>query len=177
MPPKPTPWPLKQLTKNKNKQMKKINFGKLSLSIVIPLVAGVIGSLFTAPAVRSWYLVINRPSWNPPSWLFAPVWTTLFMMMGVALYLVWSKKMTSNVRMAIKVFAAQLVLNVLWSVFFFGLGNFWLAFGEILVLWAFILLTILDFRKVNKTAAWLLVPYILWVSFASYLNFTIAGLN
>jgi len=157
--------------------MKKINIGRFSFSIILPLVAGFLGSFFTGPAVKTWYLVINKPSWNPPSWLFAPVWTSLFILMGIAFYLVWSMKMNNKVRFAIKLFIAQLVLNVLWSVFFFGMGNFWLAFLEIIVLWIAIALTIVDFSKVNKTAAWLLVPYILWVSFASYLNFTIAILN
>jgi len=157
--------------------MKKINFGRLLISIAIPLVAGFLGSVFTGPAVKTWYLVINRPTWNPPSWLFAPVWTALFIMMGIALYLVWSKKIDRKIHVALNVFAAQLFLNILWSVFFFGMGNFWLAFGEILILWVFILLTILKFFKIDKAAGWLLVPYILWVSFASYLNFTIAGLN
>lgn len=157
--------------------MKKINPVRLFVSILIPLVAGFLGSIFTTPAVKTWYLVINKPVWNPPSWLFGPVWTTLFIMMGVALYLVWSTKMSGKVRIALKVFAAQMVLNVLWSVFFFGLGNFWMAFGEIIVLWIAIALTIVDFFKVNKTAGWLLLPYIMWVSFASYLNFTVAYLN
>lgn len=157
--------------------MKKINVGKLSLSILIPLVAGFLGSIFTTPAVKTWYLTINKPTWNPPSWLFGPVWTALFIMMGVALYLVWSKKIDSKIRVALKIFSAQLALNVLWSVFFFGMGNFWLAFGEIIVLWVFILVTLLLFGKVNKTAGWLLVPYLLWVTFAAYLNFTIASLN
>lgn len=157
--------------------MKKIDFGKLVISILIPLVAGFLGSIFTTPAVRSWYLVINKPVWNPPSWVFGPVWTILFIMMGVALYLVWSVKMNNKVRMALKMFGAQLVLNILWSVFFFGLGNFWMAFGEIIILWIAIALTIVYFLKVNRTAGWLLLPYIMWVSFASYLNFTIAFLN
>jgi len=157
--------------------MKIKSFWRLLLSLAIPLSAGVLGSLFTAPAVRSWYLTINRPVWIPPSWLFGPVWTALFIMMGVALYLVWSAKMSNRVRMSLKLFAAQLVLNVLWSVLFFGMGNFWLAFGEILVLWIFILITIVSFEKVNKVASWLMVPYLLWVTFASYLNFTIASLN
>jgi translocator protein len=157
--------------------MKKLNVGKLSISVAIPLIAGVLGSLFTGPAVKTWYLVINKPSWNPPSWLFGPVWTMLFILMGVALYLIWSEKMSNKVRWALKMFAAQLVLNILWSVFFFGMGLFWLAFGEIVVLWIAIALTLVDFFKVNKTAGWLLLPYIMWVSFASYLNFTIAALN
>lgn len=157
--------------------MKIKSFWRLLLSLAIPLSAGVLGSLFTTPAVQSWYLTINRPVWIPPSWLFGPVWTSLFIMMGVALYLVWSTKMNNKARMSLKLFAAQLVLNVLWSVIFFGMGNFWLAFGEILVLWIFILITIVSFGKVNRVASWLMVPYILWVTFASYLNFTIASLN
>lgn len=145
--------------------------------MMIPLLAGVIGSVFTAPAVRTWYATINKPTWGPPNWVFGPVWTILFILMGVALYLVWSEKKSKKVRDAIKMFTAQLFLNILWSVFFFGLGNFWLAFGEIVVLWMFIFVTIMRFMKVNKTAGWLLVPYLLWVSFASYLNFFVAGLN
>jgi len=157
--------------------MSKINWGRLSLSIFIPLVAGFLGSFFTGSGVKTWYLVINKPSWNPPSWLFAPVWTTLFILMGIALYIVWSQKMSDQVKAALRIFAAQLFLNVLWSVFFFGMGNFWLAFVEIIILWAFILVTIMRFFKINRTAGWLLVPYILWVSFASFLNLTIASLN
>lgn len=139
--------------------------------------AGVLGSAFTMGAVKTWYLAINKPAWNPPSWLFGPVWTTLFILMGIALYLVWSAKKSDKVRVAIKMFAAQLILNILWSIFFFGMGNFWLAFGEILVLWVFILLTVIKFWKVDKVAGILLVPYILWVSFAAYLNLIVAGLN
>jgi len=157
--------------------MKKINVGRLVASITIPLVAGFLGSIFTTPAVKTWYLIINKPVWNPPSWLFGPVWTILFIMMGIALYLVWSSKMSNKVRCALKIFAAQMVLNILWSAFFFGMGNFWLAFVEIVILWIAIALTIVKFAKVNKTASWLLVPYIMWVSFASFLNFTIASLN
>lgn len=157
--------------------MKKISVGKLALSLLIPLVSGFLGSVFTSSSVKTWYLTINKPSWNPPSWLFAPVWTTLFIMMGVALYLVWSEKPEVKIKTALKIFAVQLILNTLWSFFFFGMGNFWLAFVEIIVLWIAILFTILSFGKINKTAAWLLVPYILWVTFASYLTFTIASLN
>lgn len=157
--------------------MKKINTSKFVLSIAIPLISGLLGSVFTAPAVKTWYLEINKPTWNPPSWLFGPVWTTLFILMGVALYLVWSSKPSNKARVAIKMFAAQMVLNILWSAFFFGMQNFWLAFGEIVILWIAIALTIVDFFKVNKTAGWLLFPYIAWVSFAAYLNMTVAFLN
>lgn len=157
--------------------MSKINLKKLSISIIITLVAGFIGSFFTGPAVKTWYLIINKPTWNPPSWLFAPVWTTLFIMMGVSLAIVWSKKMNKNVTLALQIFTVQMLLNILWSIIFFGLGNFWLAFVEIAILWVFILATIIKFFKIDKTAGYLLIPYILWVSFASFLNFTIAGLN
>lgn len=157
--------------------MNKINIKKLIVSISIPLLAGFLGSFFTSSAVNDWYLVINKPTWNPPSWVFAPVWTTLFIMMGLALYLVWNSKKSKSVRSALNIFAVQMVLNILWSVFFFGLGNFWLAFAEIVVLWFMILFTIISFSKINKIAGWLLIPYIAWVSFASYLNFVIASLN
>lgn len=150
---------------------------KLFVSLAITLGAGVLGSFFTSPAVKTWYLSINRPAWNPPSWLFAPVWTTLFILMGIALYLVWSESKTKKIKSALNLFTVQIVLNVFWSVIFFGMGNFWLAFAEILVLWVFILLTMIEFRKVNKTAGLLLLPYLLWASFASFLNFTIASLN
>lgn len=157
--------------------MKKVSYRKLSVSILAPLVAGFLGSAFTTPAVRTWYFVINKPVWNPPSWLFAPVWTVLFVLMGIAYYLVWSAKPSNKKRVALKVYWAQLFLNVLWSVFFFGMHNFWLAFLEIIVLWISIALTIVDFHMVNKATKWLLIPYILWVSFAAYLNFTVAFLN
>ena len=156
--------------------MKKTNLFRLAVSVALPLLAGFLGSIFTAPATQSWYLEISKPSWNPPSWLFAPVWTALYILMGVALYLVWQKQ-AKNKGAAMVLFAVQLILNALWSFIFFGLGNFWLAWGEILVLWSFILATIISFRKINKTAGWLLLPYILWVSFASFLNFTVASLN
>lgn len=148
---------------------------KLLISLIVPLSAGILGSLFTSPAIESWYYMINKPSWNPPAWLFAPVWTTLFVLMGISLYLVWSSN--KKTKTALRFFTGQMVLNVLWSVLFFGLGNFWLAFVEIIILWIFILLTLIEFRKINKTAGLLLLPYILWVSFASFLNFTIASLN
>lgn len=157
--------------------MKRINWGLLAISIFTPFTAGILGSAFTTPAVQSWYQTIYRPTWNPPSWLFGPVWTLLYILMGVALYLVWSKKQTKGKNLAMSIFLVQLILNAFWSVIFFGLGNFWFAFVEIVFLWLFIVLTIAQFWKINKTASLLLLPYILWVSFAAFLNFTIATLN
>jgi len=155
----------------------KSDLSKFSISIAVPLLAALLGSLFTTSGVKSWYPMINKPSWNPPSWLFGPVWTVLFLMMGVALYIVWKQGVGEKRRLAIKVFFIQLGLNVLWSALFFGLRNFWLAYAEILVLWALIFMTINKFNKVSKLAGGLLVPYLMWVTFASFLNLTIASLN
>jgi tryptophan-rich sensory protein len=145
---------------------------KLLESILICELTGVIGSIFTISSVKTWYVTnLVKPSINPPAWLFGPVWTILFLLMGVALYLVWQRKKIS------KWFWIQLLLNILWSVLFFGLKRPDLALVEIVVLWAAIAKTIYDFKKVEENAAWLLIPYILWVSFAAFLNLTIVRLN
>jgi translocator protein len=145
---------------------------KLLLSIVICESAGLIGSIFTLSSVNSWYLTLNKPFFNPPSWIFAPVWTILYLLMGVSLYLVWGVK-----KVNLKWFWLQLALNSLWSIIFFGFKNPTLALIEIAVLWISILLTIKSFWKTNKNAAYLLFPYLLWVSFATILNFSIVVLN
>lgn len=150
----------------------KFNLVKIFVSILICEAAGIIGSIFTVSSVKTWYVTdLVKPSFNPPSWVFGPVWTTLFLLMGVALYLVWQKKKIS------KWFWIQLLLNILWSVLFFGLKRPDWAFLEIMVLWIAILKTILEFGKVDKRAARLLLPYLLWVSFASILNLAVARLN
>lgn len=151
---------------------------KLIISIAIPLAVGGISGLFTVTGVESWYQTINKPSWNPPSWVFGPVWTTLYVMMGVALFLVW-KSGSSDIlkRTAIILFAVQLMLNFFWSFIFFNQHQVGWALVEIIVMWIFILLTILAFGNISKVAAWLLVPYISWVSFATILNYTIWKLN
>ena len=154
------------------------NARKLIVSIVLAQLAGGIGSLFTTPSIEGWYADLVRPELNPPAWVFGPVWTTLFVLMGVALFLVWEKgSQRKDVRVAFIVFALQLVLNTLWSIIFFGLHSPGWAFVEIICLWLAIMATIFAFAKVSKTAAWLLAPYILWVSFASYLNYMIYVLN
>lgn len=150
----------------------KFNLVKIFISILICEAAGIVGSIFTVSSVKTWYMTdLVKPSFNPPSWVFGPVWTTLFLLMGVALYLVWQKKKIS------KWFWIQLLLNILWSILFFGLKRPDLAFLEIMVLWIAILKTILEFGKVDKRAARLLLPYLLWVSFASILNLAVARLN
>jgi len=158
--------------------MKMNNFTRLLVAVVVSQLAGLIGSIFTTPKIATWYAALDKPGFNPPSWIFGPVWTALFLLMGIAAYLVWKKGLDNRgVKMALAIFVAQLVANVLWSVFFFGQENPGLGFAWILLLWAMIAWTIYEFRKISKTAAYLLVPYILWVSFASILNYSIWQLN
>lgn len=167
---------------------------KLIASVLICQVAGIIGSFFTMPAISTWYSTLKKPSIAPPNWVFAPVWIFLFFLMGISLYLVWKKKWEVKVsgkkkinfwnslskklwigswkeENAIAIFVLQLVLNVWWSVIFFGLKFPGLAFFEIIALWFAILYTIVNFHRISKKAAYLLFPYILWVSFAAVLNF------
>lgn len=136
--------------------------------------AGLIGTLATTPAIGGWYATLIRPDIAPPNWVFGPVWTTLFFLMGVALFLVWRRGGTAVAYVA---FGFQLALNILWSFIFFGAHNLGGALIEIALLWIAIAATIWAFAKKSKTAAWLLVPYLLWVSFASYLNFMFWTLN
>lgn len=159
--------------------MKKINWKLLFFSIVISQSAGFIGSFFTANSVRTWYLTLEKPFFNPPSWVFAPVWTTLYTLMGIALYLVWQKTLTSKKGNAFAVwfFLAHLVVNALWSVIFFGAKDLLAALITILVLWGMIAYLIKLFYPVNKNAAYLLLPYLAWVSFATLLNAAILLLN
>lgn len=155
-----------------------INLFKLVAAIGVSELAGIIGSVFTAPAIEGWYAGIIQPELNPPSWVFGPVWTTLFALMGIAAFLVWKKGLNHRgVKIALGAFIFQLVLNTLWSIIFFGFQSPGAAFIEIIFLWLAILATIIAFAKVSKPAAWLLLPYILWVSFAAYLNYSIYVLN
>ncbi|MEJ2306479.1 MAG: tryptophan-rich sensory protein [candidate division WOR-3 bacterium] len=147
-------------------------------SIIICQLAGIIGSIFTTPAIPTWYANINKPTFRPPNWVFAPVWTTLFLLMGIALFLIWRKGLNEkDIKIAIAVFAFQLVLNTLWSFLFFGLESPFAAFIEIIFLWVAILASIILFFRISRLAGALLIPYILWVSFASILNFSIWRLN
>lgn len=155
--------------------MKKINYPALIFSILLCEAAGFIGSIFTVSAIPTWYASLVKPSFSPPNYLFAPVWITLYFLMGISLYLIWQKgKKTLGL---VKLFLIHLVLNSLWSFIFFGLKNPGLAFGEILLLWGIILVLALKFYRVNKISAYLLLPYQLWVSFATILNLSIWLLN
>lgn len=151
---------------------------KLFISLAVPLIVGAIAGLFTAPAIEHWYAFANKPSFNPPNWIFAPVWTALYILMGIALYKVWKSHESGRVKqMGVILFALQLALNFAWSFIFFYAKMPGLAFIELLVLWVTILLTIIWFGKISTGAAWLLVPYISWVSFAGVLNFFFWQMN
>lgn len=140
--------------------------------------AGIFGSLFTASAISTWYTTLVRPELSPPNWVFGPVWTTLFALMGVSVWLVW-KRGTKNpdVRVALGMFAFQLAVNVLWSLAFFGLHSPGAALMVIFLLWLAIAMTIALFVKLSKPAAILLLPYLAWVTFATYLNYAFWILN
>lgn len=158
--------------------MNRFEWFKLFFAVLLTLSAGAIGSFFTAPAISEWYVNLNMPALSPPNWLFGPVWTTLYILMGLATFLVWREGLEKRlVKVALVVYIIQLILNSLWSVIFFGAKLPGLALVEIGFLWLFIILNIYYFSKVSKFSAWLLVPYILWVSFAAYLNYQIWVLN
>jgi tryptophan-rich sensory protein len=150
----------------------------LILSVGIPLFIGFAGALLTTPQIPNWYAGLNKPPWNPPNWVFGPVWTVLYILMGVSLYLVWTADVDENIqRPALVLFFLQLALNFCWSLIFFNRHHIGAAFAGILTLWVLIFLTILAFGSISTLAAWLMVPYIAWVSFASALNYQIWKLN
>lgn len=151
---------------------------KLITTVVISELAGILGTIFTVSAIPTWYATLAKPTLNPPGWIFGPVWTTLYALMGIAAFLVWKKGWDrKDVRKALVVFGLQLVLNAVWSIIFFGLHSPLWALVDITLMWLAIVWTMILFYKISKPAMWLLLPYILWVSFASYLNYFIWILN
>ncbi len=151
---------------------------KLLAAIVICNLAGIIGSLVTTTGEGSWYAAIEKPPFNPPGFVFGPVWTTLYILMGISLYLIWMEGTgRREVRLALIFFSTQLVLNALWTFLFFGLQSPFLGLVEIIILWLFIVATIVAFYRINKTAAFLMVPYLAWVTFAAFLTYSIWILN
>jgi len=150
---------------------------RFGVSISIPLFIGFLGASFTTPSIPTWYAALNKPLLNPPNSLFGPVWTVLYLLMGISLFLIWNQKTKLNKKRAYTLFAVQLLLNLIWSYIFFALRLPPIALVEIIILWLAILMTIIKFHAINKPAAHLLIPYILWVSFATYLNYQIVLLN
>jgi translocator protein len=149
----------------------------LVVSVAACLGAGFVGSRFSIGSVHTWYPTLSKPTWTPPAWVFAPVWTALYCMMGIAAGLVWSRAGWAVARVSLILFAIQLVLNVTWSAIFFGLHQPGWAFAEIVLLWAAIAATAGEFWRVSKAAGWLMIPYLAWVTFASALNFAVWRLN
>jgi translocator protein len=155
-----------------------MNYSKLIAALAICYFVAFAGSLVTTPAIDGWYATLNKPSFNPPNWIFGPVWTLLYTMMGISLYIVWNKGIANKKdKKAVAAFFIQLFLNFMWSFVFFGLQLPLLAFVVILVLWGSIFYTIVLFKKRSTLAAYLLIPYLAWVSFASILNLFIVLLN
>lgn len=150
---------------------------KLLASIGICQATGLAATPFTAAAIGGWYQNLTKPAFTPPGWIFGPVWTILYTLMGIATWLVLRSPRQGKRRGALGLFALQLVLNFLWSVLFFGLRKPWLAFAEIILLIGAIGATALAFWPFSKKAALLLLPYLLWVSFAAALNYRLAALN
>lgn len=155
--------------------MKFKNLPRLLFSIGICEGAGIVGSFFTFSAIPAWYKFLNKPSFSPPNWLFGPAWTVLYFLMGISLYLIWtSRKKTKEVLL---LFWIHLFFNATWSIVFFGLRSPFLGFINILILLFLILVVIYKFWKINKLAGALLLPYLVWVSFATVLNYNILILN
>jgi benzodiazapine receptor len=152
---------------------------RIAVAVIVCLAVGYSSSTFTKEGVMTWYPTILKPGFNPPNWVFMPVWTLLFILMGVAAGLVWNKikEQNEDVKKALGFFLAQLILNAVWSYIFFGLKNPMLALIEIVLLWLMIYETYLKFTKINKTAGYLLIPYLAWVAFAAILNASIWWLN
>lgn len=149
------------------------------IGVLICLAAGLLGSLVTMPAVESaWFIQLNKPFFQPPNWLFAPVWTILYILMGAAAGIIYTtSRKTAAGKTALLLFAVQLVFNVIWSFLFFGSHMLLLASVDIVLLWAVLLATIVNFWKINRASAVMLIPYILWVTFASVLTITLFLMN
>ena len=155
-----------------------IHILKLMASILLCQIVGFIGSLATNPAIPTWYETLKKPAFSPPNWIFGPVWITLYTLMGISLFIIWQRGLKApGVKPALSFFSLQLLLNALWSWAFFGLRSPLIGLLDIVLLWVAILLTIRSFYVVSKTAVLLLLPYLLWVSFAAILNFSLWILN
>ncbi len=160
------------------------NIFKLIISIAFCQSAGLIGSFFTISSIQNWYNLLNQPSFRPPNWLFGPVWTILYTLMGISFYLIWIKlgdkkysKKAKLIKQSLIIFLIHLFFNATWSIVFFGQHNIFLALINILVIWVFIVVLIAKFWSIDKKASALLLPYLAWVSFATILNYSIWILN
>ena len=149
----------------------------LALFVGVSFAAALTGWVFTTPAGPGWYESLRKPAWTPPDWVFGPVWTLLYLSMGTAAWLVWRERGFAGARLALSLFFAQLALNALWSILFFGMRRPGLALAEIALLWTAIFATMAAFWQVSRAAGWLFVPYLWWVTFAMFLNYVIWRAN
>lgn len=157
--------------------MKKTNILKLLASIILPLSLGAIAGMFSSQSVPEWFATLNRPSFNPPSWIFGPVWTTLYILMGISLFLIWKQNVSKERNQAMMVFLIQLLLNFGWSFIFFYFNMIGLALVEIILLWINIVIMLVLFYRIKPMAAYINIPYLLWVTFATILNASYYFLN
>jgi tryptophan-rich sensory protein len=157
--------------------MRKNKYLILGISIILPLAIGFTSGLVTSENIPTWFASLKKPWFNPPNWIFAPVWTTLYILMGISSYIIFIKENSLSRFRSLYAYLVQLVLNFFWSIIFFGMHRPDFSLIEIVVLWFSILITILNFGKLSKMAAWLMVPYITWVTFATILNFHFVILN
>ncbi len=157
--------------------MNKTKFLKLLVSLILPVGLGLLAGLFTAKAIPEWFDTLAKPPFNPPSYLFGPVWTALYILMGISMFLVWNTPKTELRQKALTVFGVQLFFNFWWSILFFSFHTIFLSVIDILVMWFLIIYMILLFKKIKPMAAYLQIPYLLWVTFATVLNISIWYLN
>jgi len=153
------------------------NFFKLVVSLALPLGLGSIARILTTKEIAGWYALLNKPSFNPPSYLFGPVWTALYVLMGVSMFLIWNTPKTGLRQKALAIFGIQLFFNFWWSILFFFFHAVFLSVIDILIMWFLIIYMILLFKKIKPVAAYLQIPYLIWVTFATVLNISILYLN
>lgn len=157
--------------------MYKTQILKLLISIILPLSLGAIAGMFTAQSVPEWYATLNKPSFNPPDWIFGPVWTSLYILMGISLFLIWKQVASKERNLAILIFFLQLLLNFAWSFIFFYFNMIGIALIEIILLWIGIIIMSVLFYKIKPMAAYINIPYFIWVTFATILNVSYYLLN
>ena len=150
---------------------------KFLVSILLPLSLGAIAGMFTSQSVPEWYATLNRPSFNPPNWIFGPVWTTIYILMGISFFLIWKQEASKVRNRAILIFLLQLLLNFAWSFIFFYFNMIGLALVEIILLWISIVMMLVVFYKIKPIASYINIPYLLWVTFATVLNASYYILN
>ncbi|OGF20566.1 TspO protein [Candidatus Falkowbacteria bacterium RIFOXYB2_FULL_38_15] len=158
--------------------MKSFDLKKFIISFLLCQGAGMIGSIFTVSAIPLWYATLEKPALNPPSWVFGPAWLLLYTLMAFSIYFIWEKGLKSSENKFIfYFFMAHLAVNALWSIFFFGMRNPLLALSDIVLMWMMIIVLIFKFYKVKRLSSYLFIPYLLWVTFATYLNYSVWMLN